>query len=275
MEKRETRGPIYFGIEEATLDPYGPRELSATSPSRVAVSSHGSRGSRRALRLRSKPVRIMPIHLIRQTTVKAREKTNFGKEETVLASGESRELMGPSLGTRPWAPMALPWPRGFSYLNPSRFPSRYIHVKRASCTVERLSDRDHLFTGESVGREGPFARDGTTRRSRGKKWHVVEVRVRPMTVSGPDSLAVGRMEGLSHRFWDGASGEEGWSRGLGGQAEGVRGVRTRMWTLVGARITRFWIARLGSVHLPLGTRDGQRERSSRHLSFYDPKVEGR
>ncbi|PKI67540.1 hypothetical protein CRG98_012124 [Punica granatum] len=32
-----------------------------------------------------------------------------------------------------------------------------------------LSDRDHLFTGESVGREGPFECDGTTHRSRGKK----------------------------------------------------------------------------------------------------------
>ncbi|PKI58744.1 hypothetical protein CRG98_020864 [Punica granatum] len=32
-------------------------------------------------------------------------------------------------------------------------------------------------------------------------------------------------------------------------------VRTRMWTLVGARIARFWIARLGrNVHLPVGTR---------------------
>ncbi|PKI52785.1 hypothetical protein CRG98_026820 [Punica granatum] len=29
-------------------------------PSRVAVSSHGSRGSRRALRLRSKPFPVMP-----------------------------------------------------------------------------------------------------------------------------------------------------------------------------------------------------------------------
>ncbi|PKI60928.1 hypothetical protein CRG98_018674 [Punica granatum] len=29
-----------------------------------------------------------------------------------------------------------------------------------------------------------------------------------------------------------------------------------MWTLVGARIARFWIARLGSVHLLVGTRDG-------------------
>ncbi|PKI75910.1 hypothetical protein CRG98_003693 [Punica granatum] len=33
-------------------------------------------------------------------------------------------------------------------------------------------------------------------------------------------------------------------------------VRTRMWTLVGARIVLFWIARLGGVHLPVGTRDG-------------------
>ncbi|PKI48742.1 hypothetical protein CRG98_030864 [Punica granatum] len=32
-------------------------------------------------------------------------------------------------------------------------------------------------------------------------------------------------------------------------------VRTRMWTLVGARIARFWIARLRGVHLPVGTRD--------------------
>ncbi|PKI48796.1 hypothetical protein CRG98_030838 [Punica granatum] len=33
-------------------------------------------------------------------------------------------------------------------------------------------------------------------------------------------------------------------------------VRTRMWTLVGARIARFWITRLGIVHLLVGTRDG-------------------
>ncbi|PKI30807.1 hypothetical protein CRG98_048802, partial [Punica granatum] len=34
-------------------------------------------------------------------------------------------------------------------------------------------------------------------------------------------------------------------------------VRTRMWTLVGARIARFWIAGLGrNVHLPAGTRVG-------------------
>ncbi|PKI54929.1 hypothetical protein CRG98_024680 [Punica granatum] len=32
--------------------------------------------------------------------------------------------------------------------------------------------------------------------------------------------------------------------------------KTRMWTLVEARIARFWIARLGSVHLPVRTHDG-------------------
>ncbi|PKI54304.1 hypothetical protein CRG98_025295 [Punica granatum] len=68
-------------------------------------------------------------------------------------------------------------------------PDKKERVERGLCTVERPSDRDHLFTGESVGCEGPFERDGTTRRSHGKKWHVVEVRVRPMTVSGPDSFS--------------------------------------------------------------------------------------
>ncbi|PKI60807.1 hypothetical protein CRG98_018796 [Punica granatum] len=29
-----------------------------------------------------------------------------------------------------------------------------------------------------------------------------------------------------------------------------------MWTFIGARIARFWIARLGSVNLPVGTRGG-------------------
>ncbi|PKI66958.1 hypothetical protein CRG98_012623 [Punica granatum] len=67
-------------------------------------------------------------------------------------------------------------------------PDKRERVERGLCTVERLSDRGHLFTGESVGREGPFERDGTTCRSHGKKWHVVEVRVHPMTVSGPDSF---------------------------------------------------------------------------------------
>ncbi|PKI60409.1 hypothetical protein CRG98_019194 [Punica granatum] len=45
-----------------------------------------------------------------------------------------------------------------------------------SCTVERLSDRDHLFTGESEGCEKPLEREGTTRHCRERKWHVEEVR---------------------------------------------------------------------------------------------------
>ncbi|PKI39323.1 hypothetical protein CRG98_040285 [Punica granatum] len=39
-----------------------------------------------------------------------------------------------------------------------------------------------------------------------------------------------------------------------------------MWTLVGARIARFWIARLGSVHLPVGTRDGHAPCSGVHVT---------
>ncbi|OWM77180.1 hypothetical protein CDL15_Pgr027118 [Punica granatum] len=48
--------------------------------------------------------------------------------------------------------------------------------ERWLCTVDRPSDRDHLFTGEGEGGEEPFERDGTTRRSRGRKWHVDEIR---------------------------------------------------------------------------------------------------
>ncbi|PKI66879.1 hypothetical protein CRG98_012745 [Punica granatum] len=33
-------------------------------------------------------------------------------------------------------------------------------------------------------------------------------------------------------------------------------VRTRMWTLIGGLHARFWIVQLGSVHLPVGMRDG-------------------
>ncbi|PKI68878.1 hypothetical protein CRG98_010733 [Punica granatum] len=50
-----------------------------------------------------------------------------------------------------------------------------LNVPWPGQTRNRFSDRDHLFTGESEGYEEPFERDGTTRRSRGKKWHVVEV----------------------------------------------------------------------------------------------------
>ncbi|PKI74821.1 hypothetical protein CRG98_004839 [Punica granatum] len=50
-------------------------------------------------------------------------------------------------------------------------------VKRWLCTVDRPSDRDHLFKGEGEGCDEPFERDGTTRQSRGRNRHVVEVRV--------------------------------------------------------------------------------------------------
>ncbi|OWM72780.1 hypothetical protein CDL15_Pgr024832 [Punica granatum] len=54
-------------------------------------------------------------------------------------------------------------------------PIREEIVKRWLCTVDQPSDRDHLFTGEGEGGEEPLERDGTTRQSRGKKWHVDEV----------------------------------------------------------------------------------------------------
>ncbi|PKI59332.1 hypothetical protein CRG98_020287 [Punica granatum] len=49
-------------------------------------------------------------------------------------------------------------------------------MKRWLCTVDRPSDRDHLFTGEGEGCEEPFERDGTTRQSRGTKWHAWKAR---------------------------------------------------------------------------------------------------
>ncbi|OWM76930.1 hypothetical protein CDL15_Pgr021212 [Punica granatum] len=54
-----------------------------------------------------------------------------------------------------------------------RNPVREKRTKRRLCTVGRPSDRDHLFTEEGEGCEEPFERDGTTRRSREVKWHVV------------------------------------------------------------------------------------------------------
>ncbi|PKI71903.1 hypothetical protein CRG98_007708 [Punica granatum] len=52
-------------------------------------------------------------------------------------------------------------------------PVKEGRVERRLCTVDRPSDRDHLFTGKGEGCEEPLERDGTTRRSRGKKWNVV------------------------------------------------------------------------------------------------------
>ncbi|PKI49839.1 hypothetical protein CRG98_029769 [Punica granatum] len=51
-------------------------------------------------------------------------------------------------------------------------------------------------------------------------------------------------------------------------------VRTRLWTLVGARMRAFGSLGLGVSTFPWGRLTDTRERRSRHLSFYDPKVEG-
>ncbi|OWM75168.1 hypothetical protein CDL15_Pgr012654 [Punica granatum] len=55
---------------------------------------------------------------------------------------------------------------------------------------------------------------------------------------------------------------------------GLHAVRTRMLTLVGARMRAFGLRGLGVSTFPWGRVTDTRERRSRHLSFYDPKVEG-
>ncbi|PKI38939.1 hypothetical protein CRG98_040671 [Punica granatum] len=47
-----------------------------------------------------------------------------------------------------------------------------------------------------------------------------------------------------------------------------------MWTLVGACMRAFGSRSLGVSTFPWGRVTDMRERRSRHLSFYDPKVEG-
>ncbi|PKI70254.1 hypothetical protein CRG98_009331 [Punica granatum] len=47
-------------------------------------------------------------------------------------------------------------------------------------------------------------------------------------------------------------------------------VRTRMWTLVGARMRAFGLRGLGVSTFPWRRVTDTRERRSRHLSFYDP-----
>ncbi|PKI75887.1 hypothetical protein CRG98_003721 [Punica granatum] len=71
---------------------------------------------------------------------------------------------------------------------------------------------------------------------------------------------------LSRRF---PGGENDGSRSLTGSA-----VRTRMWTLVGAHMRAFGSRGLGVSTFPWGRVTDTRERRSRHLSFYNPKVEG-
>ncbi|OWM77599.1 hypothetical protein CDL15_Pgr016997 [Punica granatum] len=63
-------------------------------------------------------------------------------------------------------------------------PIKKKRVERWLCTVDRPPDRDHIFTGEGEGYEEPFERDGTTPQSRGRKWHVVKIRVRAGNVIG-------------------------------------------------------------------------------------------
>ncbi|PKI61330.1 hypothetical protein CRG98_018285 [Punica granatum] len=58
-------------------------------------------------------------------------------------------------------------------------------MKRWLCTVDRPSDHDHLFTREAEGCEEPLECDGTTRQSRGAKWHVARFGGR-LLVSGSD-----------------------------------------------------------------------------------------
>ncbi|PKI42998.1 hypothetical protein CRG98_036612 [Punica granatum] len=65
-------------------------------------------------------------------------------------------------------------------------PVKEGRVERRLCTVDRPSDRDHLFTGKGEGCEEPLERDGTTRRSRGKKWNVVCSVCAAREVSGPE-----------------------------------------------------------------------------------------
>ncbi|PKI71846.1 hypothetical protein CRG98_007785 [Punica granatum] len=50
----------------------------------------------------------------------------------------------------------------------------------------------------------------------------------------------------------------------------IRDVRTRMWTLVGARMLAFGSLGLGVSTFPWGRVTDTRARRSRHLSFYDP-----
>ncbi|PKI54255.1 hypothetical protein CRG98_025352, partial [Punica granatum] len=68
----------------------------------------------------------------------------------------------------PWADPNMPSPGRIGNsekklgMNPND-PVRKKMMKRWLCTMDRPSDRDHLFTGEGEGCEEPFERDGTTR----------------------------------------------------------------------------------------------------------------
>ncbi|OWM76330.1 hypothetical protein CDL15_Pgr020638 [Punica granatum] len=87
-------------------------------------------------------------------------------------------------------------------------------MKRRLCTVDRPSDRDHLFTREGEGREEPFERDGTTLRSRGRKWHVEELGCTRLGDSGPDyNFGWKVMLGTSNGKSKPGNGLRGWKIG--------------------------------------------------------------
>ncbi|OWM65106.1 hypothetical protein CDL15_Pgr002266 [Punica granatum] len=69
---------------------------------------------------------------------------------------------------RLWVVPNVPSPRQArnserKFTKKAKNPTKRKRVKRWLCTVDRPSDRDHLFTGEGEGCEEPFERDGTTR----------------------------------------------------------------------------------------------------------------
>ncbi|PKI40908.1 hypothetical protein CRG98_038706 [Punica granatum] len=133
----------------------------------MALSPHGSHQSREVLRSRSKLIPTMLINLIQRTMIIIREPTSFGEEEADQPPEGPREPTDPSVPS-PEQTRKCEIKFGKSRVN----PVKEKRVKRWLCTVDRPSDRDHLFTREGEGCEEPFERDGTTLRSRGRKWHV-------------------------------------------------------------------------------------------------------
>ncbi|PKI78551.1 hypothetical protein CRG98_001058 [Punica granatum] len=90
-------------------------------------------------------------------------------------------------------------------------PGKREADERRLCTVDRPSDRDHLFTGEGESCEEPFERDGMTHRSRGKKWHVVGSVCATRGVSGPEcSCGWNGVLGTSNRKSKPENGLGGW-----------------------------------------------------------------
>ncbi|PKI75393.1 hypothetical protein CRG98_004222 [Punica granatum] len=87
-------------------------------------------------------------------------------------------------------------------------------MKLRLCTVGRASDHDHLFTEEGEGCEEPFERDGATRRSRGKKWHIGRLGKEEASLE-PPAKGISRGLGLSRwsRGFEPRLGEKSWLDG--------------------------------------------------------------